>query len=84
MDLGHFLNPHIDNSHDAKRERYRRFNLLYGVSRKSFIGRLLGIEQPKLRDAPSKTLEISLAMMGTKIIRTHDAHGLLKIRDALC
>ena len=32
MDIGHFLNPHIDNSHDAKRKRYRRFNLLYYVT----------------------------------------------------
>jgi Rps23 Pro-64 3,4-dihydroxylase Tpa1-like proline 4-hydroxylase len=29
---GDFLNPHIDNSHDAKRQRYRRLNLLYYVS----------------------------------------------------
>ncbi len=29
---GDFLNPHLDNSHDAKRERYRRLNLLYYVS----------------------------------------------------
>jgi Rps23 Pro-64 3,4-dihydroxylase Tpa1-like proline 4-hydroxylase len=27
-----FLNPHIDNSHDGKRNRYRRLNLLYYVS----------------------------------------------------
>ncbi|MBL4284411.1 2OG-Fe(II) oxygenase [Vibrio fluvialis] len=27
-----FLNPHIDNSHDASRSRYRRLNLLYYVS----------------------------------------------------
>ncbi len=27
-----FLNPHIDNSHDAERQRYRRLNLLYYVS----------------------------------------------------
>jgi Rps23 Pro-64 3,4-dihydroxylase Tpa1-like proline 4-hydroxylase len=27
-----FLNPHIDNSHDAKRDRYRRLNLLYYVA----------------------------------------------------
>jgi Rps23 Pro-64 3,4-dihydroxylase Tpa1-like proline 4-hydroxylase len=27
-----FLNPHIDNSHDANRSRYRRLNLLYYVS----------------------------------------------------
>lgn len=27
-----FLNPHIDNSHDGKRDRYRRLNLLFYVS----------------------------------------------------
>lgn len=27
-----YLNPHIDNSHDIKRNRYRRLNLLYYVS----------------------------------------------------
>lgn len=29
---GHFLNPHLDNSHDKPRERYRFLNLLYYVS----------------------------------------------------
>jgi Rps23 Pro-64 3,4-dihydroxylase Tpa1-like proline 4-hydroxylase len=29
---GDFLNPHIDNSHDGERKRYRRLNLLYYVS----------------------------------------------------
>ena len=29
---GDFLNPHIDNSHDADRNRYRRLNILYYVS----------------------------------------------------
>lgn len=32
MSKGDFLNPHIDNSHDAQRERYRRLNLLYYIS----------------------------------------------------
>ena len=32
MFCGDYLNPHIDNSHDAKRKRYRRLNLLYHVS----------------------------------------------------
>jgi Rps23 Pro-64 3,4-dihydroxylase Tpa1-like proline 4-hydroxylase len=32
MFRGDFLNPHIDNSHDAERARYRRLNLLYYVS----------------------------------------------------
>jgi Rps23 Pro-64 3,4-dihydroxylase Tpa1-like proline 4-hydroxylase len=32
MSNGHFLNPHIDNSHDKFRDRYRVLNLLYYVS----------------------------------------------------
>jgi hypothetical protein len=32
MGKGDFLNPHIDNSHDAQRKRYRRLNLLFYVS----------------------------------------------------
>lgn len=32
MSQGHFLNPHIDNSHDKDRQRYRVVNLLYYVT----------------------------------------------------
>jgi Rps23 Pro-64 3,4-dihydroxylase Tpa1-like proline 4-hydroxylase len=32
MGHGDFLNPHIDNSHDADRGRYRRLNLLYYIA----------------------------------------------------
>jgi Rps23 Pro-64 3,4-dihydroxylase Tpa1-like proline 4-hydroxylase len=32
MDKTHFLNPHVDNSHDAKNQKYRRLNLLYYVT----------------------------------------------------
>ena len=32
MQQGDFLNPHIDNSHDKLRKRYRRLNLLYYVT----------------------------------------------------
>jgi len=32
METGDFLNPHLDNSHDAGRRRYRRLNLLYYVT----------------------------------------------------
>ncbi len=32
MARGNFLNPHIDNSHDKSRERYRVLNLLYYLS----------------------------------------------------
>ena len=32
MTLGHFLGPHIDNSHEASRKLYRTLNLLYYVT----------------------------------------------------
>jgi Rps23 Pro-64 3,4-dihydroxylase Tpa1-like proline 4-hydroxylase len=32
MGSGHFLNPHVDNSHDKFRRRYRVLNLLFYVS----------------------------------------------------
>ncbi|WP_067148846.1 2OG-Fe(II) oxygenase [Pseudotamlana agarivorans] len=32
MDQDNFLNPHLDNSHDAERKRWRVLNLLYYVS----------------------------------------------------
>lgn len=32
MEQGHFLNPHIDNSHDGERKNYRVLNLLYYVT----------------------------------------------------
>lgn len=32
MEAGHFLNPHLDNSHDASRRRWRNLNLLYYVT----------------------------------------------------
>jgi Rps23 Pro-64 3,4-dihydroxylase Tpa1-like proline 4-hydroxylase len=32
MGAGHFLGPHIDNSHDAERKLYRTLNLLYYVT----------------------------------------------------
>ncbi len=32
MEKGHFLNPHLDNSHDKDRQRYRVLNLLWYVT----------------------------------------------------
>ena len=32
MASGHFLNPHVDNSHDRPQQKYRALNLLYYVS----------------------------------------------------
>ena len=32
MEVGHYLHPHLDNSHDAERDRWRALNLLYYVT----------------------------------------------------
>ena len=32
MERGHFLNPHIDNSHDGDQKNYRVLNLLYYIT----------------------------------------------------
>lgn len=52
------------------------YNIAIGVSRKSMLGRTLGIQVPAERDAPSKTLEIALSFLGAKIIRTHNVEAL--------
>lgn len=32
MERGHFLNPHLDNSHDGEQQNYRVLNLLYYIT----------------------------------------------------
>jgi dihydropteroate synthase len=58
-----------------------RYQLAVGVSRKSLLGRALGIATPADRDAPSKTLELALAMAGARMIRTHDVKRLKHLLD---
>ena len=64
-------------------EEANNLPLLVGISRKSFLGRLLGIDDPLDRDPPSKTLELSLLMSGVKIIRTHEVKRLANMRTLL-
>ncbi len=52
------------------------FQVAVGVSRKGMLGRLLSIPKAEDRDPPSKTLEFGLALLGVKMIRTHDVAGL--------
>ena len=57
-----------------------RFPLFVGVSRKSFIGRLLDRSDPRERLAGTLAAELFLASGGAAVIRTHDVRAL---RDAL-
>ncbi len=57
--------------------------LVWGVSRKGFLGRAFGIPEAKSRDAVSKVLESILALGGADMIRTHDVAGLHSALRAL-
>jgi dihydropteroate synthase len=59
------------------------YNVMIGVSRKSFLGRMFGIESPVERDGPGKPIETMCAVAGAGIIRTHDARGLAEIRKRI-
>lgn len=61
----------------------KTYPIAIGVSRKSFIGRLTGIEIPKDRDPASKLFEIQQAAAGASLIRTHDVAGLARLRSQI-
>ena len=48
------------------------YPVLIGASRKSFIGKLTGIAQPRERDAASVWLAVEAARRGAAIVRVHD------------
>ncbi len=55
------------------------FEVLIGLSRKSFIGKLLGVET-SARDFPSALYEFYSAINGVDYIRTHNIDNALKLR----
>lgn len=81
MGQSHFLNPHIDNSHDRKRERYRVLNLLYYVSpgwRTEFGGDLeLWPDGPTGKALIVPSIFNQLVVMGTT---THSWHSVNEVR----
>ena len=57
--------------------------VMIGVSRKSFIGRLFHIDSPVERDGPGKTIELMCALAGAGIVRTHDVKSLSALRQGM-
>ena len=51
------------------------YPVLIGASRKSFIGRLTGIAEPRRRDPASVWLAVEAARRGAAIVRVHDVAG---------
>ncbi len=59
------------------------YPIVLGVSRKSLLGRTLGIAVPSERDDATKMLELGIMCSGVKAIRTHDVRRLRHLRDLL-
>lgn len=65
----------------------QRYNIALGVSRKGFLGRVFGGDQPRDRDPISKLTECGCILAGASVVRTHDVSGLMRafsvFREAL-
>lgn len=68
---------------DQVRHWSQTYQIAIGVSRKSFMGRILGVSGPAQRDLPSKMVEMGLVLAGASIIRTHSIKALSNIYKIL-
>lgn len=59
------------------------YRLLYGISRKSFIDKMLNLPDVALRRDPSMILHTILAAKGVDILRVHDVAETAMIREIL-
>ncbi len=57
--------------------------MLLGISRKSFIGKQLGIDKPEQRDYATLALHLYLLNAGVDIVRVHNVTALGQARDLL-
>ncbi len=87
MFKGDFLNPHIDNSHDAERNRYRRINALYYVSPDWSLdkgGNLELWDDRKLVPKPLVAMCNRLVVMETNKYSWHSVSRVVEERPRCC
>lgn len=87
MFSGDFLNPHIDNSHDGDRHRYRRLNLLYYVSPGWNLrngGNLELWDEARIKPKTLVALENRLVVMETNKISWHSVSKVEIDRPRCC
>jgi len=70
----------IKNASEFKKSGYP---LLYGISRKSFIDKLLNIPQVELRGNASLVIHTFLALQNVDILRVHDVPETVMIRKII-
>ncbi|MCB0469648.1 MAG: 2OG-Fe(II) oxygenase [Flavobacteriaceae bacterium] len=88
MKKDNFLNPHLDNSHDSKRERWRVLNLLYYVSPKWNLehgGHLeLWPEGPKRNPVLIESKFNRLVVMATHANSWHSVNKVVANKSRCC
>ena len=79
MSPGNFLNPHIDNSHDKLRRRYRVLNLLYYVSPDWTDDRGANLELwPEGPSGPAKTIVSKFNRLVVMLTHRRSWHSVSK------
>ena len=81
MSKGHFLNPHLDNSHDKKRELYRVLNLLYYVSPAWTLDNGGNLELwPEGVDGKQTTIESRFNRLAIMVTNRHSWHSVSPVQ----
>ena len=75
LGFGKSVQENVDLVAGAGRLAEAGYPVLIGASRKSFIGRLTGIEEPRQRDPASIWLAVEAARRGAAFVRVHDVAG---------
>lgn len=84
---GDFLNPHIDNSHDGDRNRYRRLNLLYYVSpnwRVEYGGNFELWDEERINPKTIAAITNRLVVMETNKKSWHSVSKVVSDRPRCC
>jgi dihydropteroate synthase len=75
LGFGKSVQENVDLVAGAGRLAEAGYPVLIGASRKSFIGRLTGIDEPRQRDPASIWLAVEAARRGAAFVRVHDVAG---------
>lgn len=87
MQKGHFLNPHIDNSHDKDRKHYRTLNLLYYVTpdwKEEYGGNLELWDESVKKKVTIPSLFNRLVLMETNAHSWHSVSPVLVEKPRTC
>jgi dihydropteroate synthase len=79
LGFGKSPQENVDLVAGAARLAEAGYPVLIGASRKSFIGRLTGIVEPRKRDPASIWLAVEAARRGAAFVRVHDVAGTQQV-----